>query len=493
MKFFNDLKWKFEEKDLEEKYQIDKAKGIKKPVFQCILLLSFCSNVTVLALHFFVQPTETWYINAILTGLTIIQLIFILVLKQLQYIQIGLTFSSITIGILQLNVDPLNTTSSEYYVYGCIFTQFQAVLFMISNLNHAFFQVICSLAIRTSITTFYSKRPDYLSIIVGIFGCFLIVITIFVNDKNSRRYFIQNLKENNLKKLGNFLINKPYLKIQFNEDQQIFQLLSQSRINKFPGYNSELCDGCNSRQILRNYKSDIGWLEQILLSQPQLTKQGCTLIVKCEKIRFIIKVCVIDPQQHQYLILFQEYLQTVVKVLEQEKEQIKLKDFLNQNQIFYHQKVFNLGAFSVLFLNKQVLKKIEFKKLLQKIIRIYQSKFFPNIQIEIQAKEAQIYICSYLHQLRIFLIQIFEIISEITLKDSEKVVVHINQHLNNIEVKLEGLNQQLFKQQYIQNYFIRKIQSLLLESSQFNGNDSTFLLINYPLGTFYQKLSETNY
>ncbi|CAD8051303.1 unnamed protein product [Paramecium primaurelia] len=487
MKFFNDLKWKFDEKGLEEKYQIDKANEIKKPVFQFILLLSFCSNVTVLALHFFVTPIETWYINAILTALTIIQVIIILIFKQLQYIQIGLTFSSITIGILQLNVDPLNTTQSEFYVYGCIFMQFQAVLFMISNLNHAFFQVICSLAIRTSITSIYSNRPDYLSIFVGAFGCILILIAIYVNDKNSRRYFIQNLKENNLRRLGKFLLSKPYIKIQFIEDQQIFQLLSQSRINKFPGYNSELCYGCNSRNILRNYKSDIGRLEQILLNQPQLIKFGSVLIVKCEKVRFIIKVCAIDPQQRQYLIIFQEYIQTIVKVLEQEKEQIKLKDFLKQNQGFYHQKVFNLGAFSVLFLNKQVLKRIEFKELLQKIIRIYQSKFFPNIEIEIQVQDTQLYICQYLHQLRIFLIQIFEIISEITLKDKEKVLIYINQNLNNIEMKLEGLNQQLFEQQYNQNYFIRKIQSVLLDYYKFNEDDSTFLFINYPLGTFYQK------
>ncbi|CAD8157054.1 unnamed protein product [Paramecium pentaurelia] len=487
MKFFNDLKLKFDEKELEEKYQIDKAKSIKKPVFLFILLLSFCSNITVLVLHFFVKPSETWYINAILVGLTIIQAIMILILKQIQLIQFGLTFSSITIGILQLNVDPLNTTQTEFYVYGCIFMQFQAVLFMISNFDHAFFQVICSLAIRTLITTIYSKRPDYLSIFVGAFACILILITIYVNDKNARRYFIQNLKENNLKKLGQFLLSKPYLKLQFHEDQQIFQLLSENQIKKFPGYNDEICYGCNTRNMLRFYKSNNESLEDILINQIDLIKFGCILIVKCGKISFIIKICAIDPQHRQYLIIFQEYQQQIVKVLHQEEEQIKLKDFLKQNQIYYHQKIFNLGAFSVLFLNKQIIKKIEFNLLLNKIVRIYKSRFFPNIEIEIQGKENTIYICQYLHQLRIFLIQLFEIVSEITLNDTEKVLLILNHNLNNIELKIEGINQQLFSQKYNENYFISRIQSLLLDDCQFNENETILLFINYPIGSYYQK------
>ncbi|CAD8065100.1 unnamed protein product [Paramecium sonneborni] len=487
MKFFNDFQLKFQEKELEEKYQIEKANEIKKPVFQFILFLSFCSNIIVLALHFFDKPSETWYINLILTILAVIQIIFILILKQLQYIQIALTFSSIAIGILQLNVDPLNTTQTEFYTYGCLFMQFQAVLFMISSFNHAFIQLICSLAIRTSITTVYSNRPDYLSIFVGLFGCILILITIYVRDKNERRYFIQNLKENNLKKLGKFLINKPYLKIQFFEDEQIFKLLSQSQINNFPGYNQQICNGCNARNMLRNYLLENGMLEQILLNQPDFIKFGCTLMVKCEKIKFLIKLCLIDPQHRQYLIIFQEYHQKIVKVLQQEKEQNKLKDFLKQNQVYYHQKVFNLGAFSVLLLNNQVIKRFEFKQLLFKIVRIYQSRFFPNIEIEIQAKDTQIYICQYLHQLRIFFIQVFEIISEITLQDKEKVQVIINQSLNNIEFNIEGLNQKLFEQKFCENYFVNRIKSLLLDDCQFSETKTTFVFINYPLGTYYYK------
>ncbi|CAD8153496.1 unnamed protein product [Paramecium octaurelia] len=487
MKFFNDLKLKFDEKELEEKYQIDRAKSIKKPVFLFILLLSFCSNITVLGLHIFVKPAETWYINAILVGLTVIQVIIVLILKQLQFIQFGLTLSSITIGFLQLNVDPQNTTQTEFYIYGCLFMQFQAVLFMISNFNHAFVQVIFSLTIRTSITSIYSKRPDYLALFVGAFGCILILITIYVNDKNARRYFIQNLKENNLKQLGKFLLSKPYLKIQFYEDQQLFQLISQNQIKQFPGYTDEICDGCNIRNMLRNYKSDYGSLEEVLLNKPDLIKFGCILIVKCEKIRFIIKVCAIDPQHRQYLIIFQEFQQQIVNVINQEKEQIKLKEFLKQKQIYYHQKIFNLGAFSVLYLNKLIIKKIEFKQLVSKIVRIYQCRFFPNIVIEIQAQEDQMYISQYLHQLRIFLIQIFEIISEITLNDREKVRIVISRNLNNIELKIEGLNQLIFSQQYNENFFISRMQGLILDDCQFNENEAILLFINYPLGSYYQK------
>ncbi|CAD8072011.1 unnamed protein product [Paramecium sonneborni] len=487
MKFFNDIKLKFREEELEQKYQIEKANQIKKPVFLFILFLSFCSNTTVLALHFFDKPLETWYINMIFTVLAVIQVIFILILKQHQYIQIALTFSSISIGILQLNVDPLNTTQNEFYAYGSLFMLFQAVLFMISNFNHAFIQVICSLAIRTSITTVYSNRPDYLSIFVGLFGCILILITIYVNDKNARRYYIQNLKENNLQKLEKFLFSKPYLKIQFYEDQQIFQLLIQNQIRKFPGYNQQQCHGCNTRNMLRNYVSENGILEQILLNQPDQLKFGCILMVKCEKIKFLIKLCLIDPQYRQYLIIFQEYQHKIVRVLQQEQEQRQLSEFLKQNQLYYHQKIFNLGAFSVLLLNKQVIKRFEFKSLLQKIVRIYQSRFFPNIEIEIQAKDIQLYICQYLNQLRIFLIQIFEIISEISLQDKEKINITVNQNLNNIELKIEGLNQKLFQQKFIENFFVNKIKCLLLDDCQFCETQSIFLFINYPLGTYYYK------
>jgi hypothetical protein len=59
---------------------------------------------------------------------------------------------------------------------------------------------------------------------VGIISLILILISIYVNDRNKRRLFLQTLKDHYFDEITSFLIKEPFLKISLNNERMIFNL-----------------------------------------------------------------------------------------------------------------------------------------------------------------------------------------------------------------------------------------------------------------------------
>ncbi|CAD8157309.1 unnamed protein product [Paramecium pentaurelia] len=475
----------FENSELERQYQLERSLSIKKPVFICLLFLSFISNLFAIIVESTYLPVQSLSIYLILILFTIIEFITIVVMKKIQFLQYGITFSNIMLGFLQFNVDTSSETKSEFYAYGNAIMQLQAVLYIISSFNHAIIQVTIHLILRILITIYQSKKVDSLLIGIGFFGGLIILITVHYYESRSRVNFIQNLKENQLQDTYSFIIQRPFFKISFSEGTLMFNLNTKYQIDQFPGFDEYYCDGCNARNLMRSYTNEQKQtIESLLLSQ-KLENNG-QLMITFKKQTFQIKYCKVDLQQQNYLIILQDIDIQDKKQINIEKEQLKLQLFLKFNQDFKHKKLFNWGVLSILQLNNKIIQKIDLKQIIAKLMHIYKKYLFPNLNIEIQYDEQNLQIYTFKNQLKIFLIQIFEIISKIQHYERRKVLIILKRKGCDALIKVQNINQTQFNFNYCQNFFIQHVQSLVINNIQIS--DCIGLQIrNHPIGSFYRK------
>ncbi|CAD8159646.1 unnamed protein product [Paramecium octaurelia] len=476
----------FENSELENQYQLGRSLSIKKPVFICSIFLTFVCNLATIIIQSTFRAIESQYIYIIFTFITILEYITIVLMNKIQFLQLGITFTNIMIGFAQLDGDSSSTTKGEYYAYGNVIMQLQAVLYFISSFNHAIFQVIVHLILRLIITTYQSKQEvDFLLVGMGISGGLMILITVHYYESRSRINFIQNLQENKLEDAYSFIIQRPYFKISLSESRMLFNLNTKHQIEEFPGFDEYYCDGCNARNLMRSYTNENKQsIESLLLSQ-KLENNGYWIIT-FKKQTFQIKYCKVDLQQQNYLIILQDIDIQDKKQIDIEKEQSKLEYFLKSNQDFQHKKFFNWGALSILMINNKIIQKIDLRLAISKLIHIYKKYLFTNLNIDIVCFDQNLHIYSFKNQLKIFLIQIFEIISKIQYYDRTEIKIILQRKGCDALIKFENVNKIQFNFSYSQNFFIQHVQSLVID--YIDLSDCIGILIrNHPIGTFNRK------
>ncbi|CAD8071767.1 unnamed protein product [Paramecium sonneborni] len=482
MKYIKKLILTFENEILEQQYQLEKTSQIQQPVFIFIIVLSFISNLVVIGFHFFNHEIETWYLNVAFSILLISLFIFIVIMKKNQYLQEALTIANITLGFLEFNVDPASTSHLEFYSYGNTFMQLQAVLYIVSNFGHAFIQVLTHFILRITITTINTQRADYLLIFIGITSGFIILVTIYFKEKNSRKYFIQNLKENYWERNTSFIIQKPYIRINYQKEKLLFNLVKGNKIEQFPGYDNYYCEGCNIRKLLRIYQLDqnISVEDYLLKEEIHLSEK---LQITYKKRKYLLKLCNVDIQQIQYLLILDEVNTQSQQAEDREIQQSNFIKFLRSNKKYIHQNFFNWGALSLLFLNKRIIKKIELHKLINKINKVFKIHIFNKISIEIKSQDQNTSIFTFYYQANIFIMQLFEIVSTLQRINHSQVQMILLRKGCDIIIKITNIDLQKFEQQFDQNFFLKNLKSLLLHQVQIQ-EDIQLHFRNYPIKSY---------
>ncbi|CAD8051526.1 unnamed protein product [Paramecium primaurelia] len=483
MKYIQNLILTFENQNLEQQYQLEKQNQIQLPIFIFIIVLSFISNLVVLGFHFLNHKIETWYLNIAFSIITIILFVFIVIMKKYQYLQDAITISNIILGFLEFNVDPATSNYIEFYSYGNTFMQLQAVLYIVSNFGHAFLQVFFHFILRIAITIVLSKRTDYLLIFIGLTSGFIILVTIYYKERNSRKLFIQNLKENYWENNTSFIIQKPYFRINYQKEQLLFNLIKDNKIEQFPGYDNFYCEGCNVRKLLRYYCIDKNvTLEDYLLKQKHhhLSQK---LIITFKKRKFLLKLCSLDIQQVQYLFILDE-----INIISKKEEDRKMKQndfiqFLRSNKTYSYQHFFNWGAQSLLFLNTKIIKKINVQELMIQILQIFRQHIFHQISFQIIAQDENTSIFTFYYQIKIFMMQLFEILSIIQRNNILQSQIIIKRKGCDILIKITNIDLETFEQMFKSNFFLKNLQSLLLHEIE-KQQGIQLHLKNYPIKSF---------
>ncbi|CAD8153701.1 unnamed protein product [Paramecium octaurelia] len=482
MKNIKKLILTFQNQKLEQQYQMERTGSIQKPIFIFIIGIFFISNLVVLGFHFLNHSIETWYLNVTFSILSVLLFIIVIILKKIHYLQDALTIANIIVGFLELNVDPATTNKLEYYTYGNTFMQLQAVLYIVSNFSHAVIQAFCHLIIRLALTSILSKRIDYLLVFISIISTFVILVSIYFNEKNSRKCFLLSLKENYWLKNTSFIIDQPFIRLNYIKEQLLFNLIGSHKLEYFPGFDNYYCEGCNVRKLLRIYITDKAITVESQLLQPKL-RLPQKFLISYKKQKFLLKICCVDIQTVEYLVILEKINAGIQKEEEIQLQQANCIQFLSSNNKHVHQIFFNWGAQSLLFLNKRIIKKINLQDMMVKLFKVFRMYIFHKISIEFVSQNQNTQIFTFYYQMKIFMMQIFEILSTIQRRNSFQSQIILKRRGCDILIQIINIDLYSFKQQFESNFFLQNLSSLLL--NHLDIQDSIQLLFrNYPVKSF---------
>ncbi|CAD8045091.1 unnamed protein product [Paramecium primaurelia] len=456
----NKFTLKFDDKILEEQYQKVKLSKIRKPIYLGLLLLCFCmmSSNAILSLFTSQQQTLKTYINYSYLIFMVFQAI--IVYKRPHLIKYLLAISNIATGLLQFNFNE-STPAQIYYDQSSSFTQLQAVAYFISDFKDGVIQVVALLLMRFMITSMKIENVDLQTVLIGIASTSFILVTLYVNDQNSRKEFLGSISEDLWDHSLSILIKKPHFRVQYNKEYMKIDLISSNQLCDFPGYDENLCEGCNSRQLLHLYQYNKYNLSDFILEQAQTIQSQIKVQYKHHS--FQLRIVCVGIKNLNIVVIYEK---TTSNVNEQIVP-IKLRNLIfqyiqSQSQKTIYQRLFNQGLLSILLINKMKLKEVEITKMFKKLNKQYKYTMKP---IKILPKNINFKFYTYSSQLKILLVQIFQIFDQI----SKKRISILFQDLEDcilMQIKFKQSQERdlnfLFLSFYSKNIFIQQIKSLLL-------------------------------
>ncbi|CAD8206271.1 unnamed protein product [Paramecium octaurelia] len=456
----NKFTLKFDDDILEEQYQNVKLAKIRKPIYIGLLALCFCMIGANAILNLFTsqQSLLKKYINYSYLIFMVFQAI--LVYKKPTLIKYLLIVSNITTGLLQFNFND-QTSAQIYYAQSSSFTQLQAVAYFISDFRDGVIQVIALLVMRLMITSIKIDDVDLQTVLIGIASTSFILIALYVNDQNSRKEFLSSISEDLWDHSLSFLIKKPHFRVQYNKEYMKIDLISQHQLCDFPGYDENLCEGCNCRQILHSYQYQQSTLSEFVLEQAQTIQNSIQVHYKNHL--FHLRIVCVGIKNLNFIVIFeQKTADGYGQIVPTKMRNVIFQQIKSQQQRSIYQIFFNQGLLSILLINQMQLKEVEITQIFKKLNKQYKYSMKP---IKILPKGIKLKLKTYSSQLKVFLIQIFQIFDQVSHKritisfqDIEDCILMQIQFKQNLEKNINLL----FLNLYSQNIFIQKIKPLLL-------------------------------
>ncbi|CAK87606.1 unnamed protein product (macronuclear) [Paramecium tetraurelia] len=460
----NKLTLKFFNSQLELQYQNEKIGRLRKPVFYVFMTLGLILNVSKVLIDLGKLQLSYQYINYILIALAVV--LILISVKWPLYIRYTLMIANISSSLLQLNF-PENTKSQMYYSYGSNFMEFQACAYFVSDFLDSVVQVICHTIIKLIITIQTTQHVDPQDVLMGIGAAVMIVIVIYICDANARKEFLSKICENVLDRQLSELIKLPFFQVTYCQRLLQFNFLNGKDLLEFPNYDEELCDGCNVRNLLRQYKIEGQELQEFLIKNQEgsvkiaISKHKFNLRVVNLGIDHINKIVILDSQQSKNISLNQS-IKKPIKIYIQQTSQ-------KNNQLF-----FNWGIISLLLVNDNKIQELSLFKILSR----FNNKFSKYSKIKFHLKgDETLSISSYSNLIRIYLIQIYQIIThfyesqEIKNNKSQTkpktflITMIIYKECDSIILQLPlTINPMFFISKYSNNFFIRQIEQKILNS-----------------------------
>ncbi|CAD8108574.1 unnamed protein product [Paramecium primaurelia] len=299
----NKFTLKFDDQILEEQYQQVKLRKIRKPIYLGLLVLCFCmiSSNAIINLITQQQTLLKTYINYSYLIFMVFQAI--IVYRKPALIKYLLIISNIATGLLQFNFND-QTPAQIYYAQSSSFTQLQAVAYFISDFQDGVIQVLALLFIRLIITSIKIDDVDLQTVLIGIASTLFILITLYVNDQNSRKEFLSSISEDLWDHSLSILIKKPHFRVQYNKEYMKIDLISSHQLYDFPGYDENICQGCNSRQILHSYKYNKQNLSDFVLEQQQTIQNSIKVEYKHHS--FYLRIVCVGIKNQNIIVIFEK-------------------------------------------------------------------------------------------------------------------------------------------------------------------------------------------
>ncbi|CAK57114.1 unnamed protein product (macronuclear) [Paramecium tetraurelia] len=480
----NNFTLKFNNPELELQYQEEKIQKIRKRVFYLFMALGLILNISKVILDIVEFKPFTKYINYTLIGIIIV--LVPVSIKWPIHIRYTLMVANISTALLQMNFT--DTTSPQmYYSYGSNFTQFQTCAYFVSDFLDSVVQVICHTLIKSSITIYQTESVDPQDILMSVGAAIIISMVIYISDSHSRKEFLQNVCENIWCQQLPEIIKKPYFQITYNKNLLQYNVLSWNEVERFPSYCDQMCQGCNVRSFLRMYKSDdkeLGYQLQELITG--------TINVHNGKYKFKIRIINIGVDYTHKIIILDNTLTQNTDLTLMMSIKKSMSFYIKQSSNKSCQVFFNWGMMSLLLINDFTIQEIQLYKLIKKLNAIYQKQK----QFDFFVKGDQtIVFTGYINLIRIYMIQVYQILTQIYEHQEKKrkrhsenkpipIFLSIYKETDTICIQLPPtLNYLLFICKYTKNIFISQIEQTILA-----GPIQNDLKINFNTCVPYKKI-----
>ncbi|CAD8116871.1 unnamed protein product [Paramecium sonneborni] len=460
----NKFTLKFFNSQLELQYQNEKIGKLRKPVFYVFMTLGLILNVLKVLLDLGKLSPLNQYINYILMALAVV--LIVISVKWPLYIRYTLLIANISSALLQLNF-PENTKSQFYYSYGNNFMQFQACAYFVSDFLDSVVQVICHTIIKLIITIQTTQHVDPQDVLMGIGAAIMIIIVIYICDSNARNEFLSKICQTLWHQQLSELIRSPFFQVTYCQRMLQFNFLNGKDIIHFPLYDDQLCNGCNMRNFLRHYQFQGQELEQFLIKN-----QEGTLKIKLSKHKFNLRIVNVGIDKINKIIILDDHYSQNITLASDIKKPIKI--YIQQTSHHNYQFFFNWGIISLLLINDNTIQEISLAKILSR----FNSKFSSLSKIKFLFKgDSTLTFFSYSNLIRVYLIQIYQIIMHYYESQEKKInqkipqskpfliVMIIYKDCDSIVLQLpQIINSFFFISKYTKNFFIGQIEHKILNS-----------------------------
>ncbi|CAD8090152.1 unnamed protein product [Paramecium sonneborni] len=450
----NKFTLQFRAGDIELKYQKQSIQKLLKPLHYGLLLMSLLLNTIQIIT---VTTRESFQLPFINIGFVVISLFsFYIVYKKETLTQKMMTIENAYILFLQLNFTASNIHGQEYYLYGSSFSLIQAVTYFATDFYLSCPSVIMHLIFRLVATTLYAGRFDLVGLGLTITTAIFLISVLYICNRAQRQQFLLNFKEDTINYQLQTLINKPFTKILFNEKKLQIDVLQVNKEHQFLGYNQDLCFGCNIRNFIRNCKIGDRALEKWIIHDQNNLQENCLAIVQRTKIK--IRLCQFNTDNSLILIIENQKVDTKQKKVPQFIKSQLIEQFLISKKTLFNMQ-FKFGVMSILMLSQHKIKTINIVKLLDKFLNTY--VFSGKVYLNLNGNKI-IKLKTYALYLKIFLIQVFNIIQDLEYSQNIFNEICINNFDNYLVFELRLSNKNQFLQLYEKNFFIKYTEQHLL-------------------------------
>ncbi|CAD8043675.1 unnamed protein product [Paramecium primaurelia] len=452
---------KFNDSKIETQYQEFRRKEILRKVFYTMTPVSLILNVLKIAVDLSKNKYDQLYVNS--ANIAVVFIGVLLVKFNEKYLRLFITSCSIMTALLQLNLDPNDAKQQDYYNFGCLVTSLQSVLYFLSDFPDACIQVISHCSIRLTITSITTNYVDFQDYLLTIFAITFQFVVLYKCDQNSRKHFLLRVKEDQWDNQLINLINSPFCQFKFINEELKFDLIQSNKMNIFPNYNPNYCEGCNFRQFLRStLVQENQNLESYLFKCDMKNFENTFEINLFKNYQQKLKFINLGVETQKYLIILvnlNNYTKDskLKKYIKQAKEEMfkTVKIFQKTDSEF--QNSFRLGVLSLILLNSQQIKRINLTKRFQQCINLFKQygwKFKLKSNYEV-------YINSYYCQINIFLIQLFILFLN-QKKQFEIQYFDLIESENEVIICIEPYDFQEFEVEFNTNFFINQIKNKIL-------------------------------
>ncbi|CAD8084892.1 unnamed protein product [Paramecium primaurelia] len=322
-------------------------------------------------------------------------------------------------------------SGQKIFIFGANLMASQMILLQRSDFILSVIQIFIIAFTRITLLILL-EEIDYLTIFTTISISIFLAFVQFRSDKNRRQQFLLTLKNNHWDEYLPSMIGKPFFYFEYDHTQFLIKKIHRQK--DIPIYKDELCEGCNLRNLLREYSYQNQTLESYILKRAKSRVpliQGFEMSCQNKKKGILfIEYTEIFSDAHIYIITIIQQSKNSNKVLIKQKQAFQVylfKYIKNLMKIFNHRNSFtkivnlNINYICLLYQQDQTIKRYIPKSILLKIIKLINNKSRQcNIQI---ICDQDIEIQGYKYKFISFWLQIVNLAIQINRREQIQIII----------------------------------------------------------------------